>query len=201
MMRFFWKFLSKIYCELVIMGLDIVPPAMLFNKPQKQLEYKYFGEILADKNFTPDERNYIMEGVKNIEDFCNGIIKFDIRFDLESDTKFAPDTSLILKIGSDNPIVVAATKTYKSDILGLCQSAPSGLKIIYLVHDQLNNPIIYRTTVIHELGHYIGLEHTKYASIMHKSNFGNVLFPTYIDAQEFAKKYNCSPEDLKYFKL
>lgn len=201
MMRFFWKFLAKIYCELVTMGLEIPPPLMLFNKPKHQLEYKYFAEILADRNFTPAERSYIIEGTKDVESFCNGMIQFHIRFDLEPGTKVRSDASLILKVKSDNPIIEAASKTYKSDILGLCQTLPSGARIIYLVHDQLQNPIIYRTTVIHELGHYIGLEHTKYASIMHKSNFGNVLYPTYIDAQEMSKKYNCNPEDFKYFKL
>lgn len=60
---------------------------------------------------------------------------------------------------------------------------------------------MYRTTMTHELGHYIGLDHTKHGSIMHKANHSSILYMTRIDAEEVAEKYQCNVDDLRYFKL
>jgi hypothetical protein len=200
-MKFFWKFLAQLYCDLVSFGWKRPPPAFLFNHPKKPLEYKYFAVLLADVNFTPLERQYVLAGVKDLENFCNGMMRFEVRFELETDSMVAEDSSLILKVKSDNPIIVAADGYYKTTVIGLCQSISCGTRLMYLVYDRLKDHNTYRTTMTHELGHYIGLDHTKHASIMHKSNFGNVLYMTRIDAEEFAKIYDCDPEELRYFKL
>jgi hypothetical protein len=200
-MRLFWKIISEIYCELVSWGLNFKPPSVLFHQPEQKFQCQYFEEILADKSFTDAERTYIMQGLQDIEEFCNGLYKFTVNFVLEPTTEVAVSSCLLLKVKNDNPLIVASDERIKSTTLGLCQYMNTGAKIVYLAHERLTDAITYRTTVAHEFGHFIGLEHTERVSIMHKSNFGNVLFPTYIDALEFAKKYNCNPEDLKYFKL
>lgn len=200
-MRFFWRILSELYCELVYLGLKFKPPSILFHQPKRKFQCQYFEEILADKSFTDAERIYIMQGLQDIEEFCNGLYKFSVNFELEPSTDVAVNCRLLLKVKQDNPIIVASDERIKSTTLGLCQYMTTGAKIVYLVHERLKDPITYRTTVAHEFGHFIGLSHTERVSIMHKSNFGKVLFPTYIDAVEFAKTYQCDPEDLKYFKL
>lgn len=134
-MRFFWKFLAEAYCELVSMGWKRPPPEWLFNQPKEPLEYKYFAELLADVTFTPLERIHILAGVKDLEDFCNGMMKFRVNFILEPTTMVSSNASLILRVKSDNPIVKSADGYYKSEILGLCQTMSSGNRIMYLVHD------------------------------------------------------------------
>lgn len=200
-MRLFWKILSELYCQLVSLGFKLSPPRLLFNQPKQKFQCQYFAEILADKTFDDSERVYILEGIKDIEEFCNGMIELSVKFDLEPGTQVADNAFLLLKVETTNPAIVASDERINSTTLGLCQYLQSGGRIIYLVYERLTDPVTYRTTMSHEVGHFLGLEHTARVSIMHKSNFGTVLFPTYIDAQEFSNKYDCSPEDLKYFKL
>jgi len=196
-----WKFLAKIYCELTLIGFNIAPHKKLFNQPKQKLDWKYSEDILADITFTAKERVNILAGIKDFEDFCNGMIKFSVRFELEPTTLVSDNCSLLLRNAIADPIVAMSDKNFKSQILGLCQVTKSGARLIYLVHERLNNRTIWRTTTSHEFGHYVGMGHTDRPSIMHKLNYGNVLFPTYIDAVEFARIFGCSPEDLKYFKL
>ncbi len=200
-MRFFWKFISEIYCGLVSLGFKIEPPPILFNQPKQKFQSQRFEEILADKSFTSEERGYIIAGIRDMERFCNGLVKFSVKFVLESSTKVTIDSSLLLRVKADNPAIVDSDERIKSTTLGLCQYMSTGAKIVYLVSERLSDPITYRTTVCHEFGHFIGLDHTEQTSIMHKSNFGRVLYPTYIDAVELSTKYGCSPEELRYFKL
>lgn len=196
-----WKFLAKIYCELTIIGLKVQPPKKFFNQPKQKLEWQYSEYILADITFTPKERDYILAGIKNFEYFCNGMIKFSIKFELEPKTLVPPNCSLLLRSASADPIIVLADDKFKSNILGLCQVTEAGARLIYLVHDRLAQDNVWRTTTAHELGHYVGMHHTERPSIMHRLNYGNVPFFTYIDALEFAHTFACSAEDLKYFKL
>lgn len=200
-MKIFWKILSEIYCTLVLIGIEFEPPWFLFHQPKYKFLCQYVEKVWADKNFTSEERIHIINGIRDFEKFCNGLVRFTIDFSLDPTAEIAADKSLLLKVNKDHPAIVASDERIKSTTLGLCQYLQSGAKIVYLVNERLDDPITYRTTVTHEFGHYVGLEHTKRDSIMHKANFGHVLYPTYIDAQEFATKYNCDPEDLKYFRL
>jgi len=200
-MKIFWKLLSRIYCNLVVAGLQIDPPPILFNKPKQKFTEKYVVRILADETFTPIERSYILSGIEDLTKFCNGMITFDIIFTLDYYDEFNIQDSILLRVKSNHQSIVESDEKIKNTTLGLYKYIDKHISIIYLVHDRLNGPVVFRTTVIHELGHFLGLHHTIRESIMHRSNFGHVLYPTYQDAVEFAKVYNCNPEDLIYFKL
>lgn len=197
----FWKLLSGMYYLMIVAGAKNAPPSILFNKPKQKFRCKYYELIKADITFTEAERFYILEAIKDFEQFCNGLIKLDIEFNLDLTQEEYINQSMLIRAVPTTKEIVMYDGYLQSNILGLCSCMENGFKKIHLVHNRLTNPITFRTTMIHELGHFVGLHHTRKKSIMHAYNHGNVLYPTYIDAREFARVFNCSPEQLRYFKL
>lgn len=181
-------------------GLNIPPSQRFFNQPSAStLEDEY--EIHADISFPEHERYYLKQAAKEFTYFSNDKILFNIQFDLDPDDQEMIDNqSVIIRADKYHPVVVEADGYHRTTALGLCQYRPVG-SIIYMVHDRLSYPITYRTVAIHELGHFVGMDHTANPSIMGRYNYNDVLYPTYNDAVEFARVYQCSPEELRYFKL
>lgn len=202
-MKLFWNVICEIYTTLIVSGLKLPPSKSFFNQPTTTNDcYQFLEEIHGDISFTKTERFYILEAAKNFEFFSNNQIKFEITFDLDPTDQIAIDSqSIILRVDQSHDMIVEADGYYKSKILGLCQYKDNDTQTIYLVHDRLRNPITLRTTTIHELGHLVGLDHTQGRSIMHRYNTNSSLYPTYIDAVEFAIRFNCKPSELRYFKL
>lgn len=204
-MNILWKFISNVYCDLIVSGLKINPPNFLFNKPKRKLECAYVETIYADRTFLEEEKIIIMKGVQDLEKFCNGIVKFQIYFTLDSENQDEIDSKCVmLRAKAKDPDIIGFDEKFKSNILGLCSYMDNGTRRVYLIPERLLSPIVFKIVTIHELGHFIGLDHIEKPSIMHKSSFGNVLYPTYLDAVEMARVYEnfgCKPEDFEYIKL
>ncbi len=144
----------------------------------------------------------ILEAKGDLESFCNGLVEIDIRFNLDSEDKETiRNNCVLLRVSPNHPSIVESDEKLQNTTLGLCDYMANDTRRLYLVPERLTNPIAYKTTATHELGHFIGLGHTKRPSIMHKHNYNKVLYPTYNDAQEMAKAWNYKPEQFRYFKL
>lgn len=201
-MKFLWSVAAEVYTDLVIAGLDIAPPKRLFHQPKQKLDCAYSDTILADKAFTEKERKLILEANQDLESFCNGLIELDIVFELDAEDKETiRNNCVLLRAPPTHPSIIASDEAIKNTTLGLCDYMANDTRRLYLVPERLYNPITFRTTATHELGHFIGLDHTKPNSIMYKHNTSRVLYPTRIDAEELAKTWQVNVEDLKYFKL
>ena len=201
-MKLLWSLASELYSDLIIGGLEFPPPKFLFNKPKGQLECVYSDTILADVNFPDNERKMILEANKDLEYFCNGAITLDIRFELDSeDIETVRQNCVLLRVSASHPAIKESDEKIQNTTLGLCDYMQNDTRRLYLVPERLTNPITYRTTAIHELGHFIGLSHIERPSIMYRHNYSRVLYPTYKDAQEFARVWNYKPEQFRYFKL
>ena len=199
-MKFFWKIISKVYSDLVLSGLKIPKPQWLFNNPKLKLPCQYQGTIFADITFTDREKLLILEGLDDLHFFCNGLIELEIIFNLDpNDRETIKNNCVLLRAEEEHPSIVEADGYHESRILGLCEYMDNDTVRLYLVPKRLYNEHSFRTTAIHELGHFIALEHTARPSVMHKSNYNNVLYPTEIDAHEMARVWSVRPEDLRFF--
>lgn len=202
MMKLFWSILSSFYSDLYCAGIKIAKPKSLFNQPSKRLNCEYRTTIFADKTFTNQERILILEALDDLHYFCNGIVELEIVFDLDSnDQEFIKNNCVLFRVDAEHPSIKESDENIKSTTLGLCSYMANDTRRLYLVSERLWNHITFKTTVTHELGHFIGLDHTNKHSIMHKSNYSNVLFPTRIDALEMGRAWHINPEDFRYFKL
>jgi len=200
-MKMFWKILSTLYSHLVVDGLiTSKPPAFLFHQPTITLPCQMQEIILVDKSFSENEQKLIIEAVDNLEQFSNGLIRIILKFDLEPDDEERIDNHhVILRVASSDTIIASADEQFDSNILGLCQVMDNDTRKLYLVHDRINNDIVFRTTALHELGHFIGLDHTQRPSIMFRQISPRVLYMTYKDAVEMAKVWQMLPSDFRYF--
>ena len=192
--------LCKIYTSLIILGIKISPPSILFNNPKKKINASRTETIHADITFDEKERQYILQAAEEWRQFSNQSIDIKIDFDLNAEVPFNYETTLIKATASD-PITVESDGYFKCTILGLCKPNADETIDLYIIYDRLKDPITFRSTVMHEIGHFLGLDHTPGNSIMSRRNHGNILHLTYNDAIEFAKKYKCQLSDLRYFCL
>lgn len=201
-MKLLWNFLSNVYTDLVVTDtITSKPPAFLFNKPKKKLDCVYSDVILIDKNFDADEQKLIIEALQNVEDFCNGLVQILFKFDLDpNDHERISNHSVLLKATPEHPDIAAYDGYHDARCLGLCSYKANQTCHLYLVTDRLSTRTIFRTTAVHELGHFLNLGHTEMPSIMYKYN-SNILYPTFKDACELAHTWSCEPWDFKYFKL
>lgn len=143
-----------------------------------------------------------MEALDDFHRFCNGLIKLKINFELDiNNLDQLNNNHTLLRVGPEHPSIVYADKKYDAATLGLCEWMQNQTTRLYLVPERLTNPISFRTTAIHELGHFVGLGHSPKPSIMYKYNYDKVLYPTYKDAIELSKLSGYSPEKFRYFKL
>lgn len=201
-MQLLHKIAAIIYCDLVVeFGLKLSVPHWLFNKPDVKLEHTYTEFIHADINFTEKERDLIRQAARNLEWFCNGFLQVDIEFDWDPIWKVPENAAVILRVPASDTTIAEADGYFKNTVLGLCSWTNKHSTIIHLVHDRLENEHTFRTTALHELGHYMGMSHTAKPSIMYKSNYTGVLYMTYKDAVEFGRRFGLNPEYLRYFKL
>jgi hypothetical protein len=201
-MKLLWSLIAWFYTYLINTGYNIALPKWLFNKPKTENLISIIKEIHADDSFTDDERVLILQAARDLEFFCNDWFTFDIKFDLniEDEDSFLHE-NIMIRADGENENIVDSDKAHKNFTVGLCLYWDDGSRDLYLVHDRIRTSTQWRLITIHELGHFINLGHTKPKSIMYKTVNAKVLYPTRIDAEEFAKVYGCDVSDLRYFKL
>lgn len=201
-MDFILRLIIELYTILTQIGIKINPPNILFNSPKYIFEPKIVQEIHADTSFTKIERIYLLKAAEDWKRFSNNAIHFNLIFDLNlTDLSLMNDKSIIVRVHSSCQAIKESDERIKSNTLGLCFFNTDTVRTIYLVFDRLTNMNMLKSTTVHELGHYINLEHTDGHSIMNKCIMYDAVFLTYIDALEYCSKYNYIPKDLKYIKV
>ncbi len=174
-------------------------PRIFFNQPIKKLDCQYRTTLWADVNFNNKERQLIQEALIDFLYFCNGCVELDIVFNLNSnDLNFIKNNNVLIKSNSREPIL----KDWAPEggfTIGLCKYNEKA-RALYLAADLLTDPISFKCTLVHELGHFVSLAHLPKTSIMQHQSCEQALFMNYIDAKEMAKVWGLCPQQLRYFK-
>lgn len=153
--------------------------------------------LRGDMDFTPCQRVATEDAISEWYEFTKGRFLFHVEYDLKKTDLDAPmNDDLIFKVNSKFCHIKTMDKQYEAKICGLCNNS-SKLGTIYMVDDRLDNHMEFKTTMMHELGHYVGLDHTPEASIMYKNSNSAEKF-NQLDGIEFCDKYGCELTDLCY---
>jgi hypothetical protein len=198
--KFFRKLLGSFYAALIEWGYSFPPPFFLFHQPNISLPYTYLETLHGDINFSPEERDIILQSAKIWERFSNGLFRIRIIFDYDPlhHQAFGED-GLIERASSNHEEIMRADGYWGMACWGLCVYRRSGVRDLYLVLDRINeDKKAFSSTFIHELGHYIGLPHIKDVGVMHPHRY-DVLFPTEADAMEYSSRMGYRKDDFRYF--
>jgi len=170
--------------------------------------------IYIDSSFDDFEREAITEAALEWTVTTNHIIDYDI-IQLPTNEEIDMDHSIIIYNATpDHPHVIALDSSNKKTTLGLYDKQTI-IPSILLVNQRINNED-YKSVVMHELGHSLGLEHIKgtngldtlmYPSryTMYQMNAGHQELIksgadhlTLKDGQQLCKLYHCDASKLKY---
>jgi hypothetical protein len=171
--------------------------------------------VHIDKKFSGIERDKIREGLREWERATNGIVKFVIKNDWNSEDEIelpVPDENGTVKCTRDMYIVRAlSTDAVVKGIEEEIESTIAGyanptcrLKFVLIVADKIDNAEKYLAVTIHEMGHMLGLQHM---AIPNETS----MFPglpkstacvTELDLKQFcAIGWKCDPAELSPCKL
>lgn len=200
-MKRVWRLICLLYTDFVINFINIKAPDFLFHKPKFKITPFRTQVIHADISFSSEKRKLISEAADDIYRFTNERVKFDIVYDYNPYDNVYYMGSLLVNANAETGVVKSYEDHHKITIIGLCCFLDCGYRDIYLVCDRISSDLMFKTTLIHELGHYIGADHVDGDGIMNAVNSNRILFPTYVDAVELAKSWKCLPSDFRYFKL
>lgn len=151
----------------------------------------------GDMDFSQQERQIVSEAVDRWYEFTNGKFLFHIIYDISKyDLDALTKDDIILKVASSFYLVKESEQRSKGRTCGLCHRFTNRGNI-YMVENRVRNYQTFRTVLMHELGHYIGLDHTEGPSIMYEYTDQTGDF-TKNDALAFCEEYGCGLNELRY---
>jgi predicted Zn-dependent protease len=161
--------------------------------------------IYIDRNFDDFEQTCIINAAEEWVSTTNHIIEYDILQLPDNDINY-DEALIIYKVTPDHPMIVILDTRNNGDTLGF-YDRKSIIPSIALVSERISNED-YTATIMHELGHSLGLVHSKEAgTLMYPSRnfmFNGIILTiasdhiTFEDGQKFCELYHCDPKQLKY---
>lgn len=155
--------------------------------------------VYVDSEFTEEEFMIIQEAADEWAQETNNLATFDVYYGIEdglyNKIKHDPNSLLVVKSNSETPLVKSLDKLIKGEVLGFFLKELE-VQSILLVNDRMLGDHYYKAVVIHEMGHSIGLPHTRdEESIMYRS-MNYVYYLTKSDIRWFCRAYYCDAEKL-----
>jgi hypothetical protein len=157
----------------------------------------------VDTRFSTRERAAIFQATQEWQQFARGKVEISLIFDLDySDPSILRDERLLIYSSSKSRAISQADKEVKRDdpdayTLGLFEKdGVLGTPTISIAMDRIWSERMLKSVVQHELGHSLGLAHTKGIGVMNAMAGCHCL--TLADAEDFCGVYGCKPADLNY---
>jgi len=188
-------FTAILYCLICLNFNDsIITTYNKYITPVSKEKFIYF-----DSSLSTEEVLLSIEAAKHWENSTNNLIKFHYKLN-------ADDKDIIFANSKAAILITKVLRTEKSKYFNFNKDRTTlafytertNIPAIVLIPERADDEDSYRATIIHELGHAIGLEHNYVdGTIMYP--YSNELSPNYLvkeDIAHFCKTYFCNPTAL-----
>jgi hypothetical protein len=156
--------------------------------------------IYIDRKFNPQQKNLIQLAAAEWQNKTKGIVKFTIA-NLPVKTLDVDNSVVINCVSPDDPniILVDSFAGGNAQHLGLTDMSAT-IPNVKIVEARIASSHTFKSVILHELGHVIGLKHNDV-----NQDFNTVMFPsadfgsdniTNIDLKNFCTIYQCNYKEL-----
>lgn len=193
--------LSSIFAPIISIIIIAVIYIFAVNvfQPEKVYPTHVHKTLFLDRYLGVDEVAFITEAAKEWGTSTKNIVQFDVVTLPGENIRISDNDIMVMSISPDHPLILLLDDSNKYSTLGYYdESMP--VPIVYLVSERIKDKD-YKTVVLHELGHSLGLIHNE--SIF---AIGTLMFPninscankiTLYDLKKFCKLYHCNANELK----
>lgn len=204
---------------LVTLFLGIVVPGCQPHREAKVTvpvnnRHKFVATVIIDDKFDRDERKVISNALRDWEYATDDMLEFDVINDVwrSGDRPFYtprpdPETGVVYCTRDIYVSRVLSTDRRVKDIEATIQGEVHGgfdlagyanpgcvSKWIMLVADRVSSEVEYRTLVIHEVGHILGMQHIdsrEKKTVMFPTLEGSATCITDTDMRQFCRGWSC----------
>ena len=158
--------------------------------------------VYIDKRFSKIEINYIEEALNEWSEKSNNLLQFKVEYNININEKEyiknKYQSIMIEKTHSSDTEIVFVEKLSETTLIGLCNTSTAPIDVM-IIFDRLKNKEEYRSVVIHEIGHALGLKHSDIRwTLMYPYIDSGSYHLTYYDMEQFCKIYSCNVKDLNF---
>jgi hypothetical protein len=146
-------------------------------------EETYIIPIYIDISFNKEERQAILKACDKWFEFSDGMIYFNPIFSLSKyDIETIEKEDVMLRVSSDFYMISDGEKEYKTKPIGYYRSWNKNRQILLLPYKENK---FFLGTIMHELGHSVGLMHIEGQGVMHQ--YTGIEYFTIDDQKEFER--------------
>lgn len=158
-------------------------------------------DVYISNRFDANDVKLIDEATKEWEEKTNHLIVYHIYYNFDmshlSDIHYKSHSLVFIKLSKYDSNTPQIDKTYGGKVLGLFDGTGVVPKV-FLIPDRLLGANYERSVILHELGHFLGLAHSKSeGTLMFPSQDKSSKHITNDDMKEFCKIWNCRTNALK----
>jgi hypothetical protein len=201
-MRFTLRLIISFICSIIIIILSIYAITVHHKTENNTVTKRTHIEkvIYIDRKFNPQQKNLIHIAATEWQNKTKGIVKFTIAT-LPVSTLNVDNSVVINCVSPDDPeiIFVDAIAGGTSQHLGLTNMSAI-IPNVKIVDSRITSSHTFKSVILHELGHVIGLKHNEGTHGLNSVMFSSADFGsdsiTSVDLENFCTVYQCNYKEL-----